>query len=157
MLHVLVHSIRKRISLYILLIALPLTAGCLLPGDEIEGDDFDMILALESAEVPSPGEIRGELTIRNRTGRDLELVFPTDCQLLFTIARRQEIWQYVQICRESLTSMEIPANGTRVEPFNLSRDTWDPPTEQLPGLYTLAITLDTGIRPIATTTFDVVD
>ncbi|TVQ15587.1 MAG: hypothetical protein EA364_01755 [Balneolaceae bacterium] len=157
MIHPVFLSIRKRISLYIVLIALPLTAGCLLPGDELDGHDLDMFIALESAMVPSAGEIRGELTIVNRTGRELELAFQTDCQLLFTIARRQEIWQYVQICTDVPNSILIAANAARVVSFDLNRDTWDPQIEQLPGQYLLAVTLNTGIRQFATTPFEVIE
>jgi hypothetical protein len=148
------HRMKFRITLLVLLL-MPL-AGCLTMdnGEQIE---LEMLVVIENPVVASPDEIRGELTLNNRTGREMQLIFPSSCQLTFAIIRRQQSWQYVEPCTDSQTSMVIPANGTRVEPFNLAGNNWEPQTEHLPGLYTLLITLDTANRPTATAVFEVVE
>ena len=140
----------------ILLLLMPLTAGCLVmdKGEQIE---LELLVVLENPVVASPDEIRGELTLINRTGREMQLIFPSSCQLTFGIIRRQQSWQFVEPCTDSQTSMVIPASGTRTEPFNLAGNNWTPKTEHLPGLYTLLITLDTAGRPAASAVFEVVE
>jgi hypothetical protein len=148
------HRMKFRITLLVLLL-MPF-AGCLTmdKGEQIE---LELLVVLENPVVASPDEIRGELTLINRTGREMQLIFPGSCQLTFSIIRRQQSWQYVEPCTDSPTSMEIPASGILIEPFNLAANNWNPQTEHLPGLYTLLITLDTAGRPAASAVFEVAE